>query len=222
MRRRTCFITSATSAQTSNRPRSVADVGQLGQDVAGDHERLAHVAEFLQQPADFDPRPGVQAAGRLVEQEHLGIVQEHPRHSEPLGHAAAEARDQRLALIAQLDQPEHVVADLPPRRALDPIGGGEELQVLDHLHVVVNAEEVGHVADQPADFFRVRIDRVAADVRLAPGRLEQRGQNPHRGRFARPVRPDITEQVPLVQLQREVVDRAEIAVGLGKVLGFDH
>ena len=36
----------------------VADVGQLGQDVAGDHDRLARLAELLEQAADFDPARG--------------------------------------------------------------------------------------------------------------------------------------------------------------------
>ena len=104
---------------------------------------------------------------------------------------------QRVALVAEVDQVEHFVADFAARGAFDAIGGGEELEVLDHLHVVVHAEEVGHVADQPADFLGMGVDRVAADAGLAPGRLQERGQDAHRRGLARAVGADEPEQVAL-------------------------
>ena len=95
----------------------VAHVGQLGQDVAGDHDRLAQLAQMLDDPADFDPHPRVQPAGRLVEQQHLRIVQQHAGQPQPLRHAAGKAGGQGIALVVQADQFEHFVANLPPRRA---------------------------------------------------------------------------------------------------------
>ena len=60
-----------------------------GQDVAGDQDRLAHLAQLLEQPAHLDAGPRVEAAGRLVEQQHLRLVQQHAGQAEPLRHAAA-------------------------------------------------------------------------------------------------------------------------------------
>ena len=165
---------------------------------------------------------GIEPAGRLVEQQHLRIVQQHAGQAEPLRHAAGKARGQRVALVVQVDQVEHFVADLPPLGPVDPIGGGEELEILDHLHVVVDAEEIGHEADQPADFLRPGVDRVAADVGLAPGGIEQRGQDLHRGGLARPVRPDEAEHVPRLELDVERFDGEQLAVFLREVAGLDH
>ena len=200
----------------------VADVGQLGQDMAGNHDRLAHLAELLEQAADLDPRARVQAAGRLVEDQHLGVVQEHAGQAQPLRHAAGKAGDEGLALVAQVDQVEHLVADLLPPRTLDAVGRGEKLQVLDDLHVVIDAEEVGHVADDPPDFLGMRVDRVAADARLAPGRLQERGQDPHRRRLAGTVGADVAEEVALAEFQGQVLQGVQFAVDFGQVLGFDH
>ena len=50
----------------------VADVGQLRQDVAGDQDRLAHVAQLFEQAAHLDAGARVEAAGRLVEQQTCG------------------------------------------------------------------------------------------------------------------------------------------------------
>ena len=117
-----------------------------------DHDRLAHLPQLLEQFAHLDAGPRVEAAGRLVEQQHLRLVQQHAGQAEPLRHAARQARDQGVALVAEVDQLEHLLALLAPVRPLDAVGGGEELQVLDHLHVVVDAEEVGHVADRRGGF----------------------------------------------------------------------
>ena len=114
---RTCFITSTTVAVDQqlavlDDADLVADVGQLGQDVAGDQDRLAHVAQLLEQAAHLDAGPRVEAAGRLVEQQHLRLVQQHAGQAEPLRHAARQARDQGVALVAEVDQLEHLLADL--------------------------------------------------------------------------------------------------------------
>ena len=60
-------------------PDMVADLLQFAEDVAGDHDRLAHPLQFPQQLADLDPRPRVQPAGRLVEDQHLRVVDQYPR-----------------------------------------------------------------------------------------------------------------------------------------------
>ena len=167
-------------------------------------------------------RAGVQAAGRLVEDQHLGVVQEHAGQAQPLRHAAGKAGDEGLALVAQVDQVEHLVADLLPPRTLDAVGRGEELQVLDDLHVVVDAEEVGHVADDPPDLLGMRVDRVAADAGLAPGGLQERGQDPHRRRLAGTVGADVAEEVALVEVQGQVLQGVQFAVDFGQVLCLDH
>ena len=135
---------------------------------------------------------------------------------------AREAGHQGVALVGQVDQLEHLLADLLPRGPLDPVGRGEELEVLDHLHVVVDAEEVGHVADDAADLLRAGVDRVAADGRLAPGGIQERGQDPHRRRLARAVGADEAVDVPLVERQVEPVQGVQLAVHLGQFMRLDH
>ena len=149
-------------------------------------------------------------------------MQQRAGQAQALGHAAREAGHQGVALVGQVDQLEHFLADLPPRGPLDPVGGGEELEILDHLHVVVDAEEVGHVADDAADLLGPGVDRVAADGRLAPGRVQERGEDPHRRRLARAVGADEAVDVPLVERQVEPVQGVELAVHLGQFMRLDH
>ncbi len=55
-----------------------------------EEDRLAHLLKFAQQLTHLDPRPRVEAAGRLVEDEHLGIVGQRARQAEALLHAPAQ------------------------------------------------------------------------------------------------------------------------------------
>ena len=68
----------------------------------------------------------------------------------------------------------------------------------------------------------MRVDRVAADAGLAPGRLQERGQDAHGGGLARSVGPDVAEQVALGQFDGQVVYGVQVAVGFGEVLGLYH
>ena len=90
-----------------------ADVGaelrQLVQDVRRDDDRLPHRLQFLQQLAHLDARPRIEPAGRLIEQQQVGIVQKHAREPEPLLHPARKPIDRRVLLSRQIRQRQHIV-----------------------------------------------------------------------------------------------------------------
>ncbi len=199
-----------------------ADVGQFRQDVARHDHGLVHSAQPLEQVPHLDAGAGVEAAGRLVEQQDLRIVQQRAGQADPLRLPATERVDHRVALEAHVDQVELLLADLPPAGAVDAVGGGEEFEVLDDGHVVVHAEEVGHVADQPPDLLRMRVDALAADVGFAVVGLKQRGDHPHRGRLARAVRADESEDVAFLERKVDLVRGDQVAVAFGELAGFDH
>ena len=76
-------------------------------------------------------------------------MKQNTGQAETLGHTARKTRDQRVSLVAQIDQVEHFFAALPAGFPPDPVRRREKFQVLDHLHILVNTEEVGHIADHP-------------------------------------------------------------------------
>ena len=78
---------------------------------------LPMLPQLLEQPAHLDAGPRIEAAGRLVEQQHLRLVQQHAGQAEALRHAARQARHQGVALVAEIDQLEHLIALAPPFRA---------------------------------------------------------------------------------------------------------
>ena len=57
-------------------PDPITDVCELGKDVTADEDRLAEPLEPLEQPPHLDPRPRIETAGGLVEEEDLRIMKE--------------------------------------------------------------------------------------------------------------------------------------------------
>src|SRR5262245_4517152 len=76
----------------------VADIREFREDVAGNHDGFAQVAKLLEQTANFDASSRVEAAGWLVQQQYLRIVQQDAGQTQALGHAARQAGDKRFAL----------------------------------------------------------------------------------------------------------------------------
>ena len=56
--------------------------------MAADEDRLAEPLEPLEQAAHLDPGPGVEAAGRFVEEEDLRVVEEDAGQPQSLRHSA--------------------------------------------------------------------------------------------------------------------------------------
>ena len=211
----------------SSRPRSmiptlVHSSRELGEDVAADQDRLAHPAQLAQDLAHLDPRARIQARGRLVQDEQLRVVDQRVRQAQPLAHPARERLDVRVALVDEahdLQQlPDHGAA--PRRRHV--VAAREEVEVLPDPQVVVDAVEVGHVADPAAHLDGVLGDGDPAHQRLPGGRGEQGGQDAHGGRLARAVGAD--EAVDLARADEEVDagQRQLVVVALGEAARLDH
>ena len=203
-------------------PMRGAAIGQFGEDVAGDEDRFAHVAQLFEERFHFEASAGVEAAGGFVEDQHRRVVDERFGQAEPLLHAAGEAVDEVVALVGEVEQLEHVADDGFAAAARDLVGDGEEVQELPDLHAVVHAEVVGHVADAFADADRVARDAVAVDGAFAGGGAEQRGQEADGRAFAGAVGADEAEHLAGADLEIQVRHGDEFAVDLGEVAEFDH
>jgi len=92
----------------------VTHVGQLGQDVAGNHDGFAMLAEAAEHGPHLDAGPRIKAGKGLIQQQHLRLVQEHAGQAQTLCLPAAKCVGIGVALEIEIDQIELFVADLPP------------------------------------------------------------------------------------------------------------
>ncbi len=144
-----------------------AELAELGEDVGGDDDGLAHALELLEELADLDAGAGVESGGGLVHEEDLGVVEEDAGDGEALLHAAAEGVDLGGGFVVEIGEVEDVGDDFAALHAVDVVAGGEELEVLGDDHVFVGAHEVGDVTDEGADHAVLVADGEAVDHGLS-------------------------------------------------------
>jgi NAD(P)H-flavin reductase len=127
-----------------------------------------------------------------------------------------------IAFEVEIDDLQQFVAAFSAGLSLDAVGSCKKFEVFENLHVIVHAEKIWHVADEPANFTRVLVDGVPADVGFAMRGFKQRGNNPHGCGFTGTVGSDETVDITLVQLHVDVFDGEEVAVLFGQVYRSDH
>ena len=90
----------------------IADVLHVGQQVAAHHDRLALVLELQDQVLHLAGADRVEAAGRLVEQDQLGIVDQRLGQADAAGHALGVFLELPLAGPVEADHLDQAVDPL--------------------------------------------------------------------------------------------------------------
>lgn len=137
----------------------VAGPLQLAEEVGGDQDRDAEVGvDAADQAEHLVPADGVEAVGRLVEEDQLRVVDERLGQLDALLHAGGVAADGAVALLVQPDVAQGVGGPLAGGGRREP---GHARHVDDELRggdVGRQAVVLGHVADAFADGTAVRGD----------------------------------------------------------------
>ena len=150
----------------------------------------------------------------LVEEQHLGRVDQRHREVEPPAHAArvgADAAVRRLAEADALDQVGGALGDLARR---DAVQRRLELHQLAAGHEHVERGLLQGDADALAHQVRLGGDVVAGDERAAAGRAQQRDEHPHGRRLARAVGAQEAVDLARSDLEVDAVDGLEAALEL--------
>jgi hypothetical protein len=152
--------------------------------------RLAVAADDLPK---HQPRLRIETRGRLVEEQHLGIVHHGARDGEPLHQAARQFAGHLAGAVGEFELLQLLVGaarSLPG--ALTKIGAVKQ----QHLAGSQRKIQVGplrHHADQALGLDLLLPDVELADERAAAGGLGTGGQDADGSGLARPVRPQQTE-----------------------------
>ncbi len=137
-------------------------------------------------------------------------------------HPARVGADAALGGGVEADPLEQVVG------ALAALGGRDSLQrrlQADQLaagHQRVERRFLQGDADRGAHRPRFAADVVAGDAGAAAGRQQQRGQHPHRGRLAGPVRAEEAEDFALLDLEVDPLHGEHLAEGALQPGGDDR
>ena len=185
---------------------AVAELLRLGHVVRGVEDRHPLVAEREDAVEDRPPALRVDPHRRLVEVEHLGLVQQRDADVDAPLHAAAELVDAVLLAVDEGDELQHLVDPLLERVPGQPVHPPPEHEVLAGAHVRVEGDVLWDHADGLLDRLRVAHHGVAGDGGVAAARLEQAAQHGDGGALAGAVGTEEAEDLALLDAEADAVD----------------
>ena len=204
---------------------AVGDVGDLVAAlglvhvVGGDQHREPVGRERVDLVPELAPRLGIDARGRLVEQEQLRVRQGAGAEREPLLPAARELAGKLLLAAREPEPLDHRARRRG--RLRQPVKARDEFQVLAHREVLVEAEALGHVADMALDLVGLGADVVAETGALALVGREQPAQHADGGGLARTVGTEESVDLAALDLHREVAHDLAAAEGFRQAMDVD-
>src|SRR4051812_5210121 len=187
------------------------------------HEDGGHVHLVVQTPqplAQLLADGGVECAERLVEEQHLRLHRQRARERHPLALATGELRRVALAVcleMNELQQLVHALADALLRRLADR---QREADVVAHRHVLERRVVLEHEADV-ALAGRLRCAVLARDQHPAAVRHVEPGDHPEQCRLTAAGRAEQGREGTGRDIERDVVDRDELAESPCHVLDGD-
>ena len=169
---------------------------------------------------ELTPRLGVDARGWLVEQQELRAGQRAGAKRKPLLPAAGQrARD--LVLAAFEPEPRDHFA-----RSIGWLGqavdAGDELEILAHRQILIQAEALRHVTDLALDLLGLGADVVAKARACAGVWREQAAQHADRRGLAGTVRAEKAVDRAALDLQRQVAHHHAAVEAFRQAVDIDH
>ena len=189
--------------------------------VGDEHERDAHFAlQGLELLLHLLAQLEVQRPQRLIQQQHLGLVDQRTGQRHSLLLAAGELVGPALLHPGQAHHPYGLGHPLRQFGILDPAHPQPELDVLAHGHVREQGVRLEHGVDRPP--VRRRHTHLLTEDPQAPlGRQVEARDHAQGGGLAAARRPQQGEELPVVDGEVDVVDRHHLTEALGDAVNLD-
>ena len=174
-----------------------------------------------QQPPEVVTCHGIDAGGRLVEDQQFGLVHHCHGQRKPLAHTKRQSVGQALHHVLQpeaLGHFPHTDFDVLPRHVKEL---GVKHQVLAHREFGVKRERLRHVAHAAAGVDIARIHLLTEQPRASVAGGQQTGQHLHRRGLAAAIGAEESKDLAPPDLELHVVHRDEIAEAHRQVFRFD-
>src|SRR5450755_1686279 len=181
---------------------------------------LAPFGKLVDQVPKTAARDGIDARSGLVQKQNTRGVHDGAAQRQPLFPAAGQQLRDRSATVDEARHAQDVLFAFGAQMFRNAINPTEEIDILFHRQVVVKRKLLRHVADIPADLFRVLGDVEARYRAPAGSGRQQAAQHPDDGRLSRAVGPQKTEDLALVHLEGNMIHGREIAESFYQVADF--
>ena len=127
--------------------------------VGRDQHGQAAGGELVDLVPELAPRLGIDAGGRLVEEQELRLVHDAGGERQPLLPAAGQRAGELVLAVGQAELRQRPVDMFGARRQV--VEPGDEVEILPDRQILVEGEALGHVADFELDAVGLGRDVVA-------------------------------------------------------------
>ena len=173
----------------------VAELLGLVHEVRREHQRGAALLELVQLVPQQVACLGIEAGGRLVEQQQVGLVDQRSGDAHAPLLPAGQWLDLTAGAVAELDEVEQFGGPLAGVATADVEVPRVDDQVLEHGQLGVELIGLGHDADPRPDRAAVSLRIEPEDAQLAVRHRRHAADHPHRRGLARPVRAEEPERL---------------------------
>src|SRR5581483_5119125 len=170
----------------------------------------------------LDAARGVEAGGRLVEQQQPGRADEAGAEVEPAAHAARVRPHQAVGGVGEAEVVEHGGGRGSGLGAGRPVEAGDHLQVLPAGHGLFDGGVLAGEPDQAPHLTAVGGDVVAGDAQGAGVGPQQGGDAVHEGGLAGAVGAEQADNLPGLDHEVQPGERLLLAESLREASGFDE
>ncbi|MCY1437358.1 hypothetical protein D9M71_535160 [compost metagenome] len=150
---------------------------------------------------------GVEAIGRLVEDQHLRIMQDRLSQADAALEALGQGLDGLLADVLQFQLRNDTSNPLAPLDTPEAAHAGDEFEEAAHRHVAIARRAFRQIANLPLGLQRLSLHIETEDARRARRRRQETGQHLHGGGLAGAIRAKEAQHLPLLHSERQVIDR---------------
>src|SRR5580658_5849543 len=146
--------------------------------------------KLMQKVPELAATHRIDAVGRLIEQEHLGLVEERAREGQLFVHTARQGFGATVLEFREASDGEQSFTTFAECIAREAEHLAEEREILGDREIAIEAVLLRHVAERFTDLC-VPAERVEPDeTNATAGRIEQSGEHAYRRRLACAVWPD--------------------------------
>jgi len=161
----------------------------------------------------------IEAVGRFVEDEKLGLVEQRGDDRELLFHALRVVHRELLEVVLEFEAlDESFAAFFGGPVVFETAHAGDEVEHLAAAQVVVENRLVRQIADVAHDLGSLRKAVVVENPRGSGGRFEDAHQHADRRRLARTVGSEQREPLPPPDFEIDLRNRGEVPIVLGEAL----
>ena len=200
---------------------AIAHLLDLRQDMTRNQDGMM-TGQLLQEGAHPAYLVGIEPDRGLVQNEHIGVVQQAVGNPHtlaiPLGQLADDAATY-IGEVATLADFLHATFDPATGNALEapPVG-----KIFPHAHVRTEEYVLGHVADARTYLQRMRAHIEPIDRHPSTRRRQIAGQHAHGGRLAGPVGTQHTDNFPAIDRKADAIDRTDGTKSLDQIFHDNH